>query len=167
MKENIKIGLLAVIAGLIGYIAFIKPDPEIRVKNKDMNPAPALEQNTASQTDPHGHNDMPQPVADPTYISFTKTSHDFGKTTHGKENKVIFKFTNTGDKPLIITEAKGSCSCTVPETPKEPIAPGASGEIPVIFTAKEQQNGVIEQTVTVTANTTPPQTQLKIKAFVE
>ncbi len=60
-------------------------------------------------------------------IEFTKEVHDYGKIKHGGDPYCTFEFKNTGNEPLIISNAKGSCGCTVPTWPKEPIAPGATG----------------------------------------
>jgi hypothetical protein len=76
-----------------------------------------------------------------------------------------FKFKNTGDKPLIISNAQGSCGCTVPDYPKEPVAPGASAEIKVKFNSKGKK-GQETKFVTLTANTDPAETRLTIKANV-
>ena len=78
----------------------------------------------------------------------------------------IFEFTNTGNEPLIIQDAKGSCGCTVPKYPKEPIAPGATGEIEVEYKPGTQK-GNQTKAVTLTANTQPEQTVLQITAMVE
>ena len=90
---------------------------------------------------------------------------NFGILNKTEDGSRKIKVTNTGDKPLIITDCKGSCGCTVPQCPKEPIAPGASGEIEVKFNSKGKKNNQTK-TVTINANTDPGQTILKIKAFV-
>ena len=77
----------------------------------------------------------------------------------------IFTFTNTGDNPLIIDRCKGSCGCTVPKCPKEPIAPGEEGEIEVKFNSKGKKNKQTK-TVTINANTVPEQTRITISANV-
>ena len=83
------------------------------------------------------------------------------------ENKYSFSFTNSGNEPLKISNAKGSCGCTVPNWPKEPILPGESGKIDVVFRPSKGQAGSKQtKTVTVSANTTPENTILKITAFV-
>jgi hypothetical protein len=92
--------------------------------------------------------------------------HDFGKIDQQTENEHIFKFTNTGTEPLIISAAKGSCGCTVPQYPKEPIPPGEEGEIKVVYKPGKQKNKQTKR-VTVTANTEPEQTVLKITAEVQ
>ncbi len=98
-------------------------------------------------------------------MSFENREHDFGTIQSGAAQETIFKFTNTGNAPLIITDAKSSCGCTVPEYPKNtPIAPGETGELLVKFNGSGQ-NQVIK-TITVTANTEKNTEILRIKAFV-
>ena len=87
-------------------------------------------------------------------FSFSKESHDFGQIEQGAKVQTTFRFTNTGDAPLIITSASGSCGCTVPKWPSEPIPPGGSGDIEVSFDSKGRQ-GVQQKNVTIVANTTP------------
>ena len=69
-------------------------------------------------------------------FSFEKEEHDFGILIDGEKVTYSFQFTNSGDAPLIISNAKGSCGCTVPNYPKEPIAPGATASIDVTFDSK-------------------------------
>jgi Protein of unknown function (DUF1573) len=109
---------------------------------------------------------MPAVTGPKTSIQFPVMAHDFGKVKQNSENKFNFKFTNTGKEPLLISDAKGSCGCTVPNYPKAPIAPGASAEIEVVYKPGGQQ-GNQTKTVTVTANTDPPQTLLNITADVQ
>jgi len=98
-------------------------------------------------------------------MSFDKAEHDFGSIVQGTPQETIFTFTNTGDAPLIITDAKSSCGCTVPQYPKNtPIAPGASGEMVVKFNGSGQNQ--VTKTITVTANTQKGSELLRIKAFV-
>lgn len=101
-----------------------------------------------------------------TAIQFATYEHDFGQVMQDSENKYIFKFTNTGSEPLVIETAKGSCGCTVPEYPKEPIPPGGSGEIGVVYKPGKQK-GQQNKNITITANTDPVQTVVKIKADVQ
>ncbi|NND94577.1 MAG: DUF1573 domain-containing protein [Flavobacteriales bacterium] len=100
-----------------------------------------------------------------TGITFAQMDHDFGQVDQNSENEYIFKFTNSGTNPLIIYKAKGSCGCTVPDYPKEPIAPGEDGEIKVVYKPGKQKNKQTKY-VTVTANTEPTDTKLKITADV-
>ena len=83
-------------------------------------------------------------------IEFAKETHDYGEVKHGGNGQCTFAFTNTGSEPLIIQNAKGSCGCTVPQWPKEPIAPGASAEITVKYDTKRP--GAINKSVTITSN---------------
>ncbi|WP_268223712.1 DUF1573 domain-containing protein [Sinomicrobium oceani] len=99
-------------------------------------------------------------------LEFEKKEHDFGNIKRGTAVETVFKFTNTGDAPLIITNATSSCGCTIPEFPKDkPIAPGETGELLV----KYNGSGInqITKTVTVTTNTEKGSEQVRIKAFVE
>lgn len=105
------------------------------------------------------------PAGPTTSMVFDTYEHDFGTMDEGDAVTHIFKFTNTGSEPLVLDKCKGSCGCTVPQCPKEPIPPGASGEIEVKFNSKGKKNNQTK-TVTINANTDPGQTILKIKAFV-
>lgn len=98
-------------------------------------------------------------------ITFDKTEHDFGTINEGDQVETTFKFTNTGSAPLLISKIKGSCGCTVPENyPKEPIAPGGTGEFSVKYNSTNKPN-LKTNTVTVTANTEKGREIVRIKAF--
>ena len=102
-----------------------------------------------------------------TSIKFSNDIHDFGSVDINTENKYSFTFSNTGTEPLKISNARGSCGCTVPKWPKEPIMPGQSSLIEVIFRPSKGQAGTKQtKTVTVTSNTDPENTVLKISALV-
>ena len=79
---------------------------------------------------------------------------NMGKVTEGEQVLVTYKFKNTGTKPLIITSVSASCGCTIPETPREPIAPGAESEIKAKFNSASR-TGQNHKQVYVTANTSP------------
>ena len=98
-------------------------------------------------------------------FTFDEEIYDFGTINEGDVAEHTFTFTNTGEAPLIISGAKGSCGCTVPEWPKEPIGVGESGKILVKFNSKKKP-GSQQKTVTITANTYPSKTKIKIKAEV-
>lgn len=104
-------------------------------------------------------------VTETTTMSVDRMVHDFGTINDDQQVETKFTITNTGDKPLIITQAKGSCGCTVPGYPKAPIAPGGTGEIEVSYNPKGQ-NGAQNKTVTLIANTTPANTVMNIKSVV-
>ncbi|MGB1040311.1 MAG: DUF1573 domain-containing protein [Flavobacteriales bacterium] len=107
-----------------------------------------------------------QPDLPKTKISFKEMKHDFGKVLSTSANEHTFTFTNTGTEPLVITNAKGSCGCTVPEWPKEPILPGETGKIDVVY-KPNGQNGPNSKQVTVTANTDPINTILTISGDIQ
>lgn len=99
-------------------------------------------------------------------MQFEETEFDFGTINEGEIAEHTFKFTNTGKSPLIITNAKGSCGCTVPSYPRNsPIAPGEAGEIQVKFNSKGKAGGNTK-TVTISANTETGTERIKIKAQV-
>lgn len=100
-----------------------------------------------------------------TSAKFEETSHDWGTIAEGEKMTHIFKFKNTGDNDMIISDAHGSCGCTVPEWPKEPIKPGKSSQIKVIFDSKGKP-GDQSKSVTLTANTEPSSMVLMIKGKV-
>ena len=97
-------------------------------------------------------------------ITFEETVIDYGEIEQGSDPYRVFKFKNTGKKPLIISNARGSCGCTVPTWPKEPIKPGETGEIKVRYDTK--RIGVINKTVTITSNAKTPTGVLRIKGKV-
>lgn len=94
-------------------------------------------------------------------ISFKETQFNFGEIIQGQVVETDFEFTNTGKNDLVIYDAKGSCGCTVPEYPKEPIAPGKSNKIHVKFDSTNKE-GHQTKTVTLTCNTQPNQVTLQI-----
>lgn len=99
-------------------------------------------------------------------IEFERIEHDYGTIDQGGNGKTEFVFTNTGTEPLIISKAKGSCGCTVPTWPKEPIAPGASASVEVKYDTKRV--GPISKSVTITSNSVDQSTALlKIKGTVQ
>lgn len=95
-----------------------------------------------------------------TVVNFKTTEYNFGKIKEGEKVRTTFKFTNTGKEPLIITNAQGSCGCTVPSWPKEPIAPGKGGQIEVEFNS-EGKSGEQTKTVHLTANAATPELLIK------
>ncbi len=178
MKDNLKIGLLGIIAlTLIVDTFFMKKN----VTQNQTTPVSNIVSNIAA-TPPAGEfnatyapTTIPptpiQPISPSetrakTSIKFAEMSHSFGEVLQDTKNTFVFKFTNTGSEPLIIENATGSCGCTIPTFPKEPIAPGKTGNIEVVYSPGKQQ-GEQAKTVTITANTNPIQTILNISAKVK
>ena len=173
MKENIKIALLAVIAAGVVFMAIGQRSatngvqtfaPIAPVATKAAIPPPS--KSTFDPLTPPVQAE-PAPYTGPTTtIGYKVDKHDFGKVKQDSENTYAFTFTNTGKEPLVITNAVGSCGCTVPDYPKHPIAPGASDIINVVYKPGKQE-GLQSKTVTITANTAPSQTTLNISADVQ
>lgn len=97
-------------------------------------------------------------------IVFESETIDYGTIPHNADGKREFVFTNNGNKPLIISNAQGSCGCTVPTYPKEPIMPGAKGVIGVKYAT--DRVGAFTKTVTLTTNAVEPSKVLTIKGNV-
>ncbi len=98
-------------------------------------------------------------------VKFEIDKFDFGIMNQGERKSTEFKFTNVGNSDLIIEDAKGSCGCTVPVYPKEPIKPGDNGIITVTFNSEGKQ-GIQNKTVTLITNCIPSTKFLSIKANV-
>lgn len=98
-------------------------------------------------------------------FDFTESRFDFGSIKSGDVVTHIFKFKNSGDADLVISQAKGSCGCTEPEYDKAPIKPGEESTIKVTFHS-EGMAGELSKTVTVLANTIPNTKVLTISAEV-
>ena len=108
-------------------------------------------------------NEAPVSTSGPA-ITFETMEVDYGTIQQNAEPYRQFQFTNTGDAPLIISNAKGSCGCTVPEWPKEPIQPGESNVIKVRYATN--RIGKFSKTVTLTTNDAEGQHVLRIKGEV-
>ncbi len=100
-----------------------------------------------------------------TSIQFEASEISFGEIKEGAAVTKIYKLKNIGKKRLMIEKVEGSCGCTVAEWPRYPVEPGENAEIKVTFNSLGKR-GVQDKTITVTANTEPAQTFLKIKGTV-
>jgi hypothetical protein len=98
-------------------------------------------------------------------IKFAEEVFDFGKITQGEKVSHAFTFKNIGKGNLIISGASGSCGCTVPEWPKEPVQPDGEGKINVVFNS-EGKSGMQEKTVTVITNCEPATRVIRIKTEI-
>lgn len=97
-------------------------------------------------------------------MSFEEEQFDFGEIEQGTHVEHLFTFTNTGDAPLVITDARSSCGCTVPEYTKEPVAPGEKGELLVKFDGSGR--GTVSKVITLITNTEKGTERLQIRATV-
>lgn len=105
------------------------------------------------------------PAGQPT-MTFESTEYKFGEINQGDKVNHVFKFKNTGTAPLIISNARASCGCTVPQWPKEPVAPGAEGQIDVVFNSRGKR-GQQNKAITITTNIEgQPQQRVYLKGNV-
>lgn len=131
------------------------------------NAADKVNENDAEMTSQSSSNEVTTPASTGNYpvMTFDESEWDFGRIAQGTNVEHMFKFTNTGDAPLIVSDAKGSCGCTVPAFTKDPIAPGERGEMLVKFNGTGQNQRTIS--INITANTERGAERVTIKAFVE
>jgi len=97
-------------------------------------------------------------------VEFKKLVHDYGEMEQHGDGKCEFKFTNTGQEPLILSNVRSSCGCTVPEWPRQPILPGQSDVIKVKYDTK--RIGMINKSVHVYSNAKVSPISLKIKGKI-
>lgn len=119
-------------------------------ENKSASPGTAAVQENKNQAD----------------FKFEVDEYNFGTIKQGDKVTYDFNFVNTGKEPLVITEAHGSCGCTVPSWPKEPVAKGAKGVIHVEFNSTGKM-GMQDKTVTITSNAKDGSKVLHLKGNVE
>ena len=151
---------------LIASAAILLFTTGIACNNEDSKPErkdlldPSMVRNphTADGVDPKEAAQLPA-------ISFTDTSHYFGTVNEGEKLAYEFSFTNTGKQPLLISGTKGSCGCTVSDYPRQPVAPGKTAVINVIFNTAGK-TGHQEKSIEVAANTLRGVHQLYIQADV-
>lgn len=99
-------------------------------------------------------------------LTFDKSLHDFGEIENGTPVETTFSYTNTGKSPLVVTDIKSTCGCTVPQDwSKDPLMPGESSQFTVKFNGKGANK--VSKTVTLTTNTEKGQEQVRITAFIK
>ena len=183
MNNKIVTALLVVLIGAVSFLAIQnfklnKKVTELSSATGEVKISPVYPE--GKPANPPGASPFDKPNVDPlanqlppespspaelTTIKFNTTVHDFGRINEGEVVHTVFKFTNTGKLPLVISHAQGSCGCTVPQWPRSAIAAGESGEIAVQFDSHGKM-GETEKTVTVDANTHPASVVLTIKSTV-
>jgi hypothetical protein len=179
-RNQIVIGLGILLLGLVGLGAYTGVFSSFM--GKEMAPNMAAKADVAgmptSATNPSAYsttsgnipgtnvNTTTVDAGPSTTIKYDNERFEFGTVNEGDMVKHTFKFTNTGKEPLIISNAKGSCGCTVPTWPKEAIAPGAQGQIDVEFNTSGKP-GRQSKRVTVTANTIPTDTFIEVSGEVK
>lgn len=163
MNKGIKLSFIVAVLAMVFAACGNNKEAEKRIAELESRLAEIEGGNNAAApkpAEPEQKPEGPLPV-----FQFQEEEHDFGTINEGDVVEHTFTFTNTGEAPLIIQSAKGSCGCTVPTWPKEPIPVGGTGEIVAQFNSKGKPN-IQNKTVTITANTWPKQTRLRIKAMV-
>ena len=103
---------------------------------------------------------------DSTSVQLIDSVYNFGKVTEGEKVTYNYRFKNTGTKPLIISSATASCGCTVPEKPEEPIKPGETGFLKVVFNSQGKV-GPTHKTIMVVSNAYPPFPLLQLSGEVD
>jgi Protein of unknown function (DUF1573) len=98
-------------------------------------------------------------------ITFKKVTHDFGKVKEGEKAVYTYEFTNTGDAPIVISNAQPSCGCTTPSWTKTPVLPGKTGTVTASFDSAGKP-GAFNKNVTVTSNATVGSISLSFKGEV-
>ena len=174
-SKQIQMGLLALVAILLGLNLTGALDGVFGGSSADKTSVREQAQQNIAVNSPAANSKTAPGVTTPpveevatgptTTIEFAESVFDFGTIESGDKVSHTYKFTNTGTEPLIIKKAKGSCGCTVPKWPKEPIAPGATAELLVEFNSKGK-SGAQNKQVTITANTSPANTKISIKGEV-
>tara|TARA_B110000003_G_scaffold189718_1_gene188502 strand:+ start:574 stop:1053 length:480 start_codon:yes stop_codon:yes gene_type:complete len=151
-KQTIQVSLISfIIAFAISFsITSCDSDPSKKIKEENVK-------STKDRLD--NARDFPE-------IKFEKLSHDFGEIQEGVLAETVFTFTNVGNSDLIISNASGSCGCTVPDYPKDtPIKPGEGGSINVKFDSSNRP-GLQRKAVTLITNTAKGKQILNIKSIV-
>lgn len=150
MKKN----AFFVFAALLSFVLF---------SCKSEAPAPEVTETPQDQTSTSTSTEVVQAT---TTMSVDRMDHDFGDIPdNGGNVDTKFTITNTGSNPLLISEAKGSCGCTVPDYPRDPIQPGESRDILVSFDPAGKE-GAQNKTVTIMANTEPATTVINLRSNI-
>lgn len=107
-----------------------------------------------------------EPKVNGPQISFDKETHDYGSIPLNGDGNCVFTFTNIGNEPLVLSNVRAGCGCTVPQWPREPVLPGESAEIKVRYTTLNRPH-TINKTIVVTSNSVKKETiVLRIKGQV-
>ena len=137
---------------VLGLIAFSSCKEDATKKIDENNVAAAAERDAVASKFP--------------VMEFDKKEHDFGEIESKQNVETVFTYTNTGDAPLIITDIKSSCGCTVPQDwSRDPLAVGETGQFTVKFNGSGKNK--VSKTVNITANTATGKETVKISAFVK
>ncbi|MEZ4990554.1 MAG: DUF1573 domain-containing protein [Saprospiraceae bacterium] len=148
--------LLALLVLMIGIASVTFAQTDQKATDKKVAPAKVVDMKKAT--------DAKMDVNGPKMV-FENETIDYGTIEQGSDPYRIFTFVNEGTEPLIISNARGSCGCTVPSHPKEPIMPGQTAEVKVRYDTNRL--GPFTKRVTLTTNETENTRVLTIKGLVE
>ncbi len=152
MTKNIKMKKIILGLGALCLITFTSCKENAAQKIDDKNVTAAAERDASSSKFP--------------VLQFEEKEHDFGEIESKKAVSTVFKYKNTGDAPLVITDIKSTCGCTVPKDwSREPLEPGGTGEFSVNYNGSGSNK--VTKTITITANTEKGSETVKITAFVK
>jgi hypothetical protein len=140
-------------------LASCEEKPKTEERNKDLLP-------TSLVNNPRSAESKPEELAAMPTMDFVDSVYDFGTIKDGDVVSKEFEFKNNGRNPLIISAAKGSCGCTAPEYPSEPIPPGKTGKMKVVFNSAGKE-GHQEKSVAITTNSNRGVHMLFIKGNVK
>lgn len=139
---------------------------EQRVATLEGSGAQTQSPSAASKPSPTKVSNVQEVTGPAAKFEFEEKEFDFGSIKDGDVVEHTFKFKNVGETPLVIQNASATCGCTVPDYSRKPIPVGETGEVQVKFNSQGKV-GVQNKTVTITANTKPATTTVKIKGTVE
>ena len=169
MSEKFKVILFAVAAAFIGGTTLTSCGEEStgefrKVEGNTENGGSDAKKVEAKKNDKRGKDAKPAYTGPVTSYTVNEEMHDFGDVDNGSQNPFTFVITNTGDNPLVIEKAKGSCGCTVPDWPKEPIAPGETAVMKINY--DEKRVGPYTKSITITSNAKTSPKIVKVKGKV-
>jgi hypothetical protein len=148
------------------FITFLCLSVSAIVANAQDNKTTAPAASTAAQQTPPPPPPAPKPNPKAGVFKFKEETHDFGEVPEGPQAEVDFEFKNVGKEPIVIQEAHGSCGCTVPKWPQEPILPGEKGKIHVTYNTQGRP-GPIMKDVTINSNAQQSPMVLHIRGNVK
>lgn len=164
MKINVlSVAALSLMIAL-GTSCSPKNDQEAKIQALEEKIA-ALETQGSSVTPVNAQATQPADPASLGVFEFSEIEYDFGTIPEGKVVEHLFKFTNNGQAPLVISNITASCGCTSPDWTKAPVKPGEEGFVKVVFNSTAK-SGSQSPTVSIQANTNPTVTRLRLKGSV-
>lgn len=165
MKTNIfQLLILVVLVHLAGSCSPTEAELEEEKSVQEVMSAPGISNSEIIRSPVSAQ--APEDTVNVAKLTFEQTTFDFGSVREGSTVEHTFLFTNTGKKPLLISNARSTCGCTVPEWPREPIMPGQKGQINVRFNTENKSKDQLKP-ITITANTYPATNKVYLQGYVE